>query len=200
VSANVAKGRLLDDLDSLDLAIVRLLQEQGRTTNAHLARVLGVSEPTVRKRLDRLIQDEILKIVAVLNPEKTGYQTDVLIGIRVEAGHLRATGEALAQFEDVVYLGYTTGRHDILVEMLFRTDEELLDFLDRRLPAIGPILGTETYRVLKTGRINYDWKLPIDISGAGDERPPARTNPVASTADRATVAPATKRRATVGGG
>lgn len=157
-------GRVLDDLDSVDLAIVTLLQEQGRTTNAHIARVLGVSEPTVRKRIDRLVADEIIKLVAVLNPRKTGYQTDVLIGIRVEPGNLLTVGEALSRREEVVYLGYTTGRHDILVEMLFRDDEALFEFLNRQLPAVGSIVSTETYHVLRTGKINYDWKLPMEFA------------------------------------
>ncbi len=158
-------GRVLDDVDSMDLAIIRVLQEQGRTTNAHIARVLEVSEPTVRKRIDRLTADEIIKVVAVLNPGKTGYRTDVIIGIRVEPGGLLAVGEALSQREEVVYLGYITGRHDILVEMLFRDNEALFEFLTEDLPALGPIVSTETYQVLRTGRINYDWKLPADLTG-----------------------------------
>jgi Lrp/AsnC family transcriptional regulator for asnA, asnC and gidA len=167
-------GRVLDDLDPIDLAIVRLLQDQGRTTNAHIARVLGVSEPTVRKRIDRLVQDEIIKVVAVLNPRKTGYQTDVLIGISVKPGHLSSVGEALSRREEVVYLGFTSGRHDILVEMLFRNDEALFEFLDKQMPALGPILSTETYHVLRTGKINYDWKLPIEFgenAGRGSRGP-----------------------------
>ncbi len=159
-------GRMLDDLDAIDIAIVRLLQEQGRTTNAHIARQLGVSEPTIRKRIDRLVQDEIIKVVAVLNPRKTGYQTDVLVGIRVQPGSLLVVGEALSRVEEVVYLGYTTGRHDILVEMLFRDDDALFEFLNGRLPSLGPIVSTETYHVLRTGKINYDWKLPIEFEGA----------------------------------
>jgi Lrp/AsnC family transcriptional regulator for asnA, asnC and gidA len=157
-------GRVLDDLDWVDLAIVGLLQEQGRTTNAHIARVLGVSEPTVRKRIDRLVADEIIKLVAVLNPRKTGYQTDVLIGIRVEPGNLLTVGEALSRREEVVYLGYTTGRHDILVEMLFRDDEALFEFLNGQMPAVGSIVSTETYHVLRTGKINYDWRLPNEFA------------------------------------
>lgn len=160
-----ADGRVLDDVDSTDLAIIRLLQEQGRTTNAHIARVLGVSEPTVRKRIDRLTVDGIIKVVAVLNPGKTGYRTDVIIGIRVEPGSLLSVGEALSRRDEVVYLGYTTGRHDILVEMLFRDNEALFEFLDERLPALGSIVSTETYHVLRTGKINYDWKLPADLGG-----------------------------------
>lgn len=159
------EGRVLDDVDGIDLAIIRLLQEQGRTTNAHIARVLGVSEGTVRKRIDRLTADEIIKVVAVLNPGKTGYRTDVIIGIRVEPGSLLTVGEALSRREEVVYLGYMTGRHDILVEMLFRDNDALFEFLDEHLPALGAIVSTETYQVLRTGKINYDWKLPADFAG-----------------------------------
>ncbi|HYM84270.1 MAG TPA: Lrp/AsnC family transcriptional regulator [Candidatus Dormibacteraeota bacterium] len=176
-----AEGRVLDDLDAVDLGIVRLLQDQGRTTNARIARELGVSEPTVRKRIDRLMQDEIIKVVAVLNPRMTGYQTDVLIGIRVQPGSLLAVGEALSRCEEVVYLGYTTGRHDILVEMLFRDDEALFEFLNGQLPSLGPIVSTETYHVLRTGKINYDWKLPIEF---GDAQARA-TRPLSSSPDRA---------------
>jgi Lrp/AsnC family transcriptional regulator for asnA, asnC and gidA len=170
-------GRVLDDLDTLDLAIVRMLQDQGRTTNAHMARVLGVSEPTIRKRIDRLVQDEIIKVVAVLNPRTTGYHTDVLIGIRVEPGSVLEVGAALAARGEVIYLGYTTGRYDILVEMLFRDDEGLFRFLNEDAPRLGPIASTETYHVLRTGKINYDWRLPIEFEqraratrAAGDGR------------------------------
>jgi Lrp/AsnC family transcriptional regulator for asnA, asnC and gidA len=183
-----ADGRVLDEVDTTDLAIIRLLQEQGRTTNAHIARVLGVSEPTVRKRIDRLTQDEIIKVVAVLNPGKTGFRTDVIIGIRVEPGGLLSVGEALSRREEVVYLGYTTGRHDILVEMLFRDNEALFEFLDAHLPALGPIVSTETYHVLRTGKINYDWKLPADFGGGSTKggRSAARPHDGVATAASST--------------
>lgn len=162
-----SEGRGLDDLDAIDLAIIRMLQEQGRRTNAEIARSQGVSEPTIRKRIDRMFSDGIIKVVAVLNPRKTGYTTDVLIGIRVEPGKLVEVGEALAQREDVVYLGYITGRHDILVEMIFRDVDALFECLNRDLPQIGGIVSTETYTVLRAGKINYDWKLPSEIVGKG---------------------------------
>ncbi len=157
--------RTLYDLDEIDLAIIRLLQEQGRTSNAQIARVVGVSEPTVRKRIDRMVAGDIVKVVAVLNPHRTGYATDVLIGIRVQPGRLLEVGRALAALEHVVYVGYTTGRHDILAEALFRDDEELFDFLEHDLPALGGVVSTETAHVLRTGKINYEWKLPEAFGG-----------------------------------
>jgi Lrp/AsnC family transcriptional regulator, regulator for asnA, asnC and gidA len=155
-----ADRRTLGDLDRTDVAILRLLEEDGRTATAQIARTLGISEPTVRKRMDRLFEDDIIKVVAVLNPRKTGYATDVLIMIRVAPGQLQAVGQALASMEHVVYLGYTTGRHDIMVEALFADDEALFQFLEEELPTLDGVVATETAHVLRTEKINYDWKLP----------------------------------------
>jgi Lrp/AsnC family transcriptional regulator, regulator for asnA, asnC and gidA len=155
-----ADGRTLTDLDRTDIAILRLLEQDGRTPTAQIARTLGISEPTVRKRMDRLFEDDIIKVVAVFNPRKTGYATDVLIMIRVAPGRLQAVGQALAALDHVVYLGYTTGRHDIVVEALFADDEALFQFLEEELPTLDGVVGTETAHVLRTEKINYDWKLP----------------------------------------
>lgn len=167
-------SRVLDDLDPLDLGIIRLLQEQGRTPNAVIARHLGVSEPTVRKRIERLVGDGILKIVAVLNPDQTGFATDVVIGVRTEPGAMLAVGSALSAMEECLYLGYVTGRFDIIVEMIFRDDAALFRFLNETVPTMPGIVSTETSYVLATGKINYDWKLPSDVgaqrAGAGPAR------------------------------
>lgn len=190
--------RRLDDLDPIDLGIVRLLQQQGRTSNARIARELGISEPTARKRIDRLVGDGILKVVAVLNPAGVGYATDVIIGIRVEPGRAIEVGEALARMDEVVYLGYTTGRYDLIVETLFRDDDALFAFLTDRLPALGGIVATETASVLRTGKINYDWKLPGELaararSGAGDA--PAGCEGDAVSSSFATPRPSSPTRA-----
>ncbi len=158
--------RTLDDIDATDVAILRLLQENGRLPNARIARELGLSEPTVRKRIDRMVQDDIIKVVAVLNPRKTGYSSDVLIGLRTETGRMAEVGEKLAENDRVVYLGYIAGRYDILVEMLFRDDAELFQFLNEEVPHLGGVTSSETSHVLRQGRINYDWKLPADYMPA----------------------------------
>lgn len=160
------QDRTLDDLDATDVAVLRRLQENGRLPNARIARELGLSEPTVRKRIERMMQDDIIKVVAVLNPRKTGYASDVLIGMRTETGRMFEVGEKLAQNERVVYLGYLAGRFDILAEMLFRNDADLFEFLNTEVPRLGGVTSTETSHVLRTGRINYDWKLPADYLAA----------------------------------
>lgn len=156
-------GRTLSDLDDCDLQIVRLLQENGRRSNSAIARGIGVSEPTVRKRIDRLIQDRIIKVAAVFDPRRTGYSTNALIGIRTHVGRVQEVGERLAQFNDVVYVGYITGRYDLLIEVMLKDDDQVFDFLTRRLRDYPGIATTETFHVLRTAKINYDWKLPDEV-------------------------------------
>jgi Lrp/AsnC family transcriptional regulator for asnA, asnC and gidA len=189
------EGRVLDDLDEMDIAILRMLGENGRLSNAHLARSLGVSEPTIRKRIDRLVDDEIIKVVAVLNPRMTGYTTDVLIGISVQPGEWLRVGNALAESDNCVYLGYTTGRYDLLVEMLFRDDQAFFRFLDEELPTLGQIARSETLHVLRAGKINYDWKLPAEFGGTrfSGVSPDEGGAGSAALADNAETKPARRR-------
>jgi Lrp/AsnC family transcriptional regulator for asnA, asnC and gidA len=155
----------LDDLDDLDLSLLQALQANGRVPNARIARELGVSEPTVRKRIERLIRDRFLKVVAVINPVRTPYRVDAVIGVRVRPGSALEVGSALAEMDETVYVGYTAGRYDLIIEVLSRTDEDLFAFLSERL---GRLDGTvSTFHVLRTEKINYDWKLPREFVASG---------------------------------
>ena len=69
-------------MDSLDREIIQLLQENGRLNNAEIARAIGVSEGTVRRRLKRLRDDSVIKVVAVPDVEKMGKSVTAMIGLR----------------------------------------------------------------------------------------------------------------------
>ncbi|MHC4457451.1 MAG: Lrp/AsnC family transcriptional regulator [Planctomycetota bacterium] len=157
------------DLDSIDRQIIALLQEHGRRTNADIARLINVSESTVKNRINRLIDNGILRILAVLNPQVLGFHSDVLVGIRIAhaQGKLMEVGNALKAMNEVVYLGYITGRYDILIEVLLRDPDELFHFLRERLLEIPGIISTETFYVMRTEKINYEWGLPANSFNKG---------------------------------
>jgi Lrp/AsnC family transcriptional regulator for asnA, asnC and gidA len=152
--------KFLDDLDALDFAIINLLQTNGRMTNIEIARNIGVTEATARRRVERLTASKIIKVTAVVDPRKTGYVTDAIIGISVEPGTVLRVAAALARLPEVVYLAYTTGPYDLTLETLFRSDEDLFRFLSKELPQVKGVRSTVTFHVLRTEKTNYDWKLP----------------------------------------
>lgn len=156
-------GRTLQDLDALDLRIIVMLQQNGRCSNMEMARALGCSEPTIRKRMEKLVSDDILKITAVLNPHKTGYDINIIMGIRTKPGKLLDVGEKLAAMNEIVYVGYVAGRYDIIAEFLYRSHSDFMRFLTEDLPRIEHIISTESLHVIHRSKINYEWKLPDEF-------------------------------------
>ena len=71
-------------MDELDRKIIIILEKDGRAANATIAREVGVSEGTVRRRLKRLIGDEIIKVVAFPDPKALGFESEALIGVQVD--------------------------------------------------------------------------------------------------------------------
>jgi len=61
-------------IDSIDCRIIELLQKDGRVSNIEIAKSIGISEATVSTRLQRLIQEKYIQIVAVSNPRKLGFK------------------------------------------------------------------------------------------------------------------------------
>jgi Lrp/AsnC family transcriptional regulator, regulator for asnA, asnC and gidA len=163
----------IEDLDALDRSIIALLQEQGRRTNANIARATGVHESTVKKRIDRLIDSGVLRVLAVLDPDAAGYSTDVILGISVRPESLQAVGEKLSQLNPVAWVGYISGRYDILIEVVHRDHNSLFDFLAAEVATIDGILGYETFFIMRKPKIDYQWKLPPEFLEplAGVEEP-----------------------------
>lgn len=149
------------ELDDIDRRILALLRDEGRRPNTEIARAIGVSEPTVRKRLDRMLQQGVLKILAVLNAAATGFPVDAVIGIRVKTGQLLEVGKQLAAINQVTYVGYVSGRFDILVQVLLRDHAQLFEFLSVVLQQIDGIAASETFNVLHTQKFSYMW-LPTE--------------------------------------
>ena len=84
------------DLDRIDLKILRLLQNNGRLTNAELARAVSVSPATCHRRTQRLFeQGYIAQVRAVVAPEKVDRGALAIVGVVLD----RSTPESFAKFE-----------------------------------------------------------------------------------------------------
>lgn len=152
-------------LDSVDKRIISLLQRDGRTPNAQIARELQISEGTVRRRIDALIANGVIKVTAVTNPFKIGLNTLVLIHLNVEPKKLKTVSERLIEIPEVRYVSLSTGEHDIMIEALFPSNAELLTFIRDRLSLIPGVTRIETNIQLQILKRSYEWQMPDgDIS------------------------------------
>ena len=147
----------LAKFDEIDLQIIKILSEDGRTPFAQIAKQLGVSTGTIRQRYYRLVQEGVLQIVAVTNPLVMGYATMAQIGVKAEVNRLEEIAEEIAQFEEVIYLVLVTGSYDLHIEVVCRDRTHLLNFLSKKLHAVEGVKEAETFMYLRIIKENYGW-------------------------------------------
>jgi len=112
---------------------------------AELARRLDVSPGMARERYHRLVQNNVLQVVAVTNPPAMGYRMMTLIGIKVDGSRLHEVARQIAAFDEVIYLVLCTGSYDILAEVVCRDNADLLQFLTERLHVVEGIRDAESF-------------------------------------------------------
>jgi Lrp/AsnC family transcriptional regulator for asnA, asnC and gidA len=149
-------------LDATERAMVELLQQDGRLTITQLARTLRVTEVTARRKLRRLMGDGIIRVVATVDPFDVGYETPVIIGLKVQRGQMDAVAERLSRLPQVRYVGASTGRVDLIIEVVTRTNQDLADFLMNELAQIEGITDSETNLIVRIYKQSWDWAIRDD--------------------------------------
>ena len=143
-------------LDDVAKRIIELLQEDGRQSYAAIAKAVGLSEAAVRQRVQRLLDAEVMQIVAVTDPLQVGFSRQAMIGIRA-SGDLIAVGDALTAMQEVDYVVTTAGSFDILAEVVCEDDDHLLDLLTQQIRVLPGVTSTETFVYLKLNKQHYNW-------------------------------------------
>ncbi|MBX6341420.1 MAG: Lrp/AsnC family transcriptional regulator [Thermomicrobiaceae bacterium] len=153
-------------IDETDRAIIACLQEDSRTPSAEIARRVGVAERTVRARIDRLVQDKIIRLVAVVNPHAIGYTVTADVFLEVELGRIQEVAEQVAQYEEVSYVGLTTGDRDISLQLFAPSVEAIYDFVTERLNHLPGVTRARTFVIPRVIKSSYQWRLPQAVQQA----------------------------------
>ncbi len=153
----------MTDIDVIDRCIIALLQVDGRLSHAEIGRRLDIPEPTVRRRLKRMVDDDVMQVVAVPNPHRIGYEIHAIIGAKIQPGRIDDVVMLLTAMRQVRYVGITAGTYDIVIEALFRDNEDFRSFLTVTLGKIEGLRETETSYVLEIAKRSYRIGLAADI-------------------------------------
>jgi len=145
--------------DALDLRIIRLLQSDARLSGAVIARRLGVSERTVRNRIDRLTQSDAIIPTVVINPKVFGYLTAVDVFCEVEVNLMEQASRALAALPEVNYVAYSTGDQDISIQALLESSDLVYDFV-QKVARVPGVRRTRTVLVPRVIKDTYMWTPP----------------------------------------
>jgi len=142
-------------MDDLDRRIIGILEQDVRASNARIARSVGVSEGTVRRRLKRLISDQIVSVTALPDPRRLGYESEALIGVQVDPDKIDEVAESLAKLEHTRWVAVTTGTYDVFAWATVLNAEALGLFLRERVGTIPGVRRTETFVNLAVVKRQY---------------------------------------------
>ena len=134
-------------LDGIDKAILRVLMDNARTPVQEIARQLNLSGSAVHQRIKKLEDAHLIKgSYLKLNPASLGYTTTAYIGVYLDKAIRNP--EAVAQLKkisEVVECHYTTGNWSILIKILCKNNEHLMQLLNHKIQSIEGVSRTETF-------------------------------------------------------
>jgi Lrp/AsnC family transcriptional regulator, regulator for asnA, asnC and gidA len=145
-----------DLVDDTSKAIIEQLQEDGRRPYSTIGKAIGLSEAAVRQRVQKLIDHDVVQIVAVTDPMQIGFARQAMIAVSA-SGDIEAIAEQLAKIDEVDYIVVTAGSVDLLVEVVVEDDEHLLRLVNGRIRSIEGVTRTESFLYLKLVKQTYNW-------------------------------------------
>jgi Lrp/AsnC family leucine-responsive transcriptional regulator len=151
------------ELDSIDIRILDILQENARITTLELAEQVGLSPTPCARRVKRLEDDGLIeRYVTLLNEKKAGMDLSVFISVRLR----NQTGETIGRFErsvrsfpEITECYLMSGIHDYLLRLRVADVDALRDFLRNRLVTIEGIAETQSSIVLE--KVKYTTALTL---------------------------------------
>lgn len=142
-------------LDDTDRAIIELLQADGRMPFTRVGAEVGLTEGAIRQRVQRLTDSGVMQIVAVTDPMSLGMRRVAMIGARV-SGDAESAAAALSAMTEVEYLVATTGRYDLMFEVVADDDTHLMRLMSQ-LRSRDDIVEAEAFVCLKLFKQTFSW-------------------------------------------
>lgn len=146
------------NVDKINLAIIKHLRS-GRKSYKKIAEQLSVSENTVRARVHNLIDNGILEITGLVDPEAINGHRIVIVGVKLKTMDLVKKGEEFSKLKGVISVSVVTGRFDLILTVLLKTGFGLLEFYTQEVSKLKDVQSVETFVVYKS----YNLKIPYVI-------------------------------------
>ena len=145
-------------IDKINLSIIKHLRS-GRKSFKKIAEQLSLSENTVRARVHKLIDNGILEITGLVDPEAVSGHRVVIVGVKLKTMDLVKKGEEFSKLRGVISVSVVTGRFDLIVTVLLKTGFGLLEFYTQEVSKLKDVQSVETFVVYKS----YNLKIPYVI-------------------------------------
>jgi DNA-binding Lrp family transcriptional regulator len=130
-------------LDKIDKQILNTLQENGKTTNSKLSKIVGISAPATLERVKRLeLAGVISHFTAVLDPEKIGFSIMAMVSISLSLSSLSSVAaikDRFKELEEVVECYQIAGANDFVLKVIAKDIKTYGEFMNKKLTQIEGI-------------------------------------------------------------
>jgi Lrp/AsnC family transcriptional regulator for asnA, asnC and gidA len=142
----------------IDQSIIDLIKHlrDGRKSLKKIAADLGLSENTIRSRVNQLKQEGILDITGVISPDALPGHQMVMVGVKLSTMSLVKKGEEFSRLKGVVSVSVVTGRFDLIMIVMLKEGFGLLEFYTEEVAALQDVQSVETFVIYKS----YNLKVP----------------------------------------
>jgi len=143
----------------VDYQITRLLQQNGRIPNTEIAKKLRVSEATVRNRLQKMIKDGQMQVVAIVNPLENSSGILGNVKIKADNSKLDEVGHALEKLEGLWYIAQLSGATDFDMEFFVDSQKEFGKLVGK-INKIDGVIDVETSLTVRFLKNNWRFGIP----------------------------------------
>ena len=153
------------EFDRTDIKIVNLLLEDGRMSASEMSRRMGdISERSIRYRIDRMIDEGVIQISAVVSPEALGLTIKADVWLEVESDLILEVARKMAAFENVTYVACGIGQNDISIQIVAKDTAEIYYFVTEVVRKVAGVRKTTTSIVPIILKDVYQWRVPERIA------------------------------------
>ncbi len=151
-----------EELDHVDLKILRILVENGRASYAYIAKETKLSDVAVKKRIERLMNRGVIKkITAKLSREKLGYRYTFFVELRVDPTEIHQVYRKLASFPSIIEVYIVAGEFPVMAKGIGEDIEELKKLI-KEIGKLEGVLDVKTAVALEG--TEKDITIPTKIS------------------------------------
>lgn len=148
-------------IDDTDESLLNILQQDGRTSNAELARQVGLAPSAVFERVKRLEERGLIRgYAAQLDPVPLGLGLLAFIFVRAGRTGSDEAAKAIAAIPEVLEVHHVAGEDCLVVKVRARDTADLNRVLQHELGPISAIRSTRTTIVLNT--VKETAAIPLD--------------------------------------
>jgi Lrp/AsnC family transcriptional regulator for asnA, asnC and gidA len=145
-------------VEEINIAIVKHLRD-GRKSFRAIAEELGVTENTIRTRVNKLKRDGVLDIAGLMDPDIVSRHQVVMVGVKLNTMNLVMKGEEFSSLKGVVSVAVVTGRFDLILTVLLKEGFGLLEFYTEEVSRIEGVRSVETFVVYKSFNLKVPYVL-----------------------------------------